>query len=146
MTLIVALAGALWLGILTSISPCPLATNIAAVSFIARRCERARNSLLSGLLYALGRTFAYVVIGTLAVLGVLNLPIVSQFLQEYSGKLLGPLLILVGMVLVDLIRFRVPGGSSLARLEEKAATWGHPGAFVLGAIFALAFCPVSAAL
>lgn len=146
MTFFIALGGALWLGILTSVSPCPLATNIAAVSFIARRCEQARHSLLSGLLYALGRMLAYVVIGALAVFGVLNLPIVSQFLQQYSGKLLGPLLIIVGMVLVDLIQLRLPGGPRLARLEEKAAAWGHPGAFVLGVIFALAFCPVSAAL
>lgn len=141
-----ALTTALWLGILTSISPCPLATNIAAVSFIARRLERPRGSLLSGLLYAFGRVIAYTSIGVLAVWGVLNIPNASQYLQEYSGNILGPILILVGMVLLDLIRIRLPSGSSLSRIEAKASLWGHPGSLVLGIVFALAFCPVSAAL
>lgn len=146
MIYVLAIGSALWLGILNSISPCPLATNIAAVSFIARRCEKARDSLLSGGLYALGRMVVYTAIGMFAVWGALNIPIASQYLQEYSGKILGPMLILVGMVLVELITLRIPGGSRLSKLEARAAKWGHPGVFVLGIIFGLAFCPVSAAL
>jgi len=146
MTYLLAISSALWLGILTSISPCPLATNVAAVSFIARRCEQPFDSLSSGILYALGRIAAYTSIGILAVWGVLNIPNASQYLQEYSAKILGPLLILVGMVLLDLISFRLPGGACLAKLHAKAVRWGHPGTFILGFIFGLAFCPVAAAL
>lgn len=146
MTFLFAISSALWLGILTSISPCPLATNIAAVSFVARRCEKTWDSLLAGILYALGRIVAYTSIGMLVAWGALGIPNVAQYLQEYSEKLLGPVLILVGMVLIDLISFRLPRGVYLTRLEAKATGWGYLGAFVLGVIFALALCPVSAAL
>lgn len=145
-TVVVALSSALWLGILTSISRCPLATNVAAVSFIVRRWQNPADSLVSGILYSIGRMSAYTVIGMMSVWGVLNIPLVSQFMQEYSGKILGPILIIVGMILVDLISFNFSGTSRLARLEEKAVKWGHTGSFVLGVVFALAFCPVSAAL
>ncbi|MGW8258007.1 MAG: hypothetical protein ACWGMZ_11015, partial [Thermoguttaceae bacterium] len=45
---------ALWLGILTSISPCPLATNIAAISYIGRRVDSSKQVFLTGLVYTLG--------------------------------------------------------------------------------------------
>lgn len=141
-----AAATALWLGILTSISPCPLATNIAAVSYIARRIERPRSVLVSAFTYSLGRAFAYAAVSAVVVLGLLSVPGLSQFLQRYMNKLLGPLLVLVGMYLLDLIRFGFSTTAGSDALRKKAAEGGARGAALLGALFALSFCPVSAAL
>ena len=96
-----AIATALWLGILTSISPCPLATNIAAVSYVARRVESPWQVLLSSAAYSLGRAFAYAAVSAVVVFGLLSVPGLSQLLQRYMNKILGPLLVLVGMYLLD---------------------------------------------
>lgn len=139
-----ALGTAAWLGILTSISPCPLATNIAAVAFVGREGGSPRRALAAGLLYALGRGVAYVSIAAVAVFAVGKLLSVSSFLQGTFYKLLGPLLILVGMVLIGLIDLRLPRGPSLApSTVKKGGLWAAPA---LGALFALSFCPVSAAI
>ena len=94
---------AFWLGILTSISPCPLATNIAAVSFISRNLGSSKKVLWSGLLYAAGRMLTYVVIAVLAVASLLSLPEVSFFLESNMHKIIGPLLIVVGIILLDVL-------------------------------------------
>jgi cytochrome c biogenesis protein CcdA len=139
-------ASALWLGILTSISPCPLATNVAAVSFIGKQFSSAPRVALSGLFYVLGRMLAYLVLGTVLVAGLLAAPQLSGFLQKSMNKFLGPILILVGMVLLDLFRFRLAGAGVGANLQERAGRGGVLGAGLLGFLFALSFCPVSAAL
>ena len=137
---------ALWLGILTSISPCPLATNIAAISYIGRRVERTWLVLLSGLLYTAGRTFTYMVLGAAIVAGLLAIPSVSRFLQKYMHLLLGPLLIVAGMFLLELISFRKAGGGVSEGLQQRVDRSGVWGALLLGIVFALTFCPTSAAL
>ena len=137
---------ALWMGILTSISPCPLATNVAALSFISRRFDKPLSALISGVSYTLGRAVAYVVLGIIIVGGILNIPDISFYLQTYLNKFMGPVLVLVGMFLLDLIKIRLPASSIFDKLGHRAATWGHPGAFFLGFLFAMSFCPVSAAL
>lgn len=141
-----AAATAIWLGILTSISPCPLATNIAAVSFISRRIERPWHVILSAGAYSFGRAFAYMGVAAVVVTGLLSIPGVSQFLQRYMNKLLGPLLVLAGMYLLDLIRVGISTSAGSEELRQKAAGGGPVGAALLGALFALSFCPVSAAL
>ncbi|MBU0595145.1 sulfite exporter TauE/SafE family protein, partial [Candidatus Bipolaricaulota bacterium] len=107
--LAVAAVSALWFGILTSVSPCPLATNITAISFVGRRTGSPRGILLSGLLYTLGRAIVYVAIAMLLVTSLLSAPTVSVTLQMWMNRLLGPILILVGMVMLGLIRLRVRG-------------------------------------
>ena len=138
--------GALWLGILTSISPCPLATNVAAISFIGRRVGSPRRVFLSGILYALGRTLAYLALGVLLVASVLSVPELSMFLQRYMNKLLGPLLIVVAMFLLDLLSFSLPGSGVSESMQKRLDALGLWGALPLGMLFALTFCPVSAAL
>lgn len=144
--LIVISATALWLGILTSISPCPLATSIAAVSFIGKSTEHPRFVLFAGLLYTSGRVLTYVVMGALLVSSILAAPAVSQFLQVYLNKILGPLMILVGMVLVDLLNFKLGRLQIGSKVQGHAKRMGLWGALPLGMIFALSFCPISAAL
>jgi len=137
---------AIWLGILTSVSPCPLATNIAAVSFISRRITQRNTVFLSGILYTLGRSLTYIVLGVLIVKTLVDVPILSDFLQRYVNKILGIVLILVGMVLLDLLRIPLTIPSVSENVAKKLAEKGTFGSLSLGILFALAFCPVSAAL
>ena len=143
---LIGLGSAFWFGILTSISPCPLATNIAAISFIGRRVDRPHAVLTTGVLYALGRTGVYVTLAGLLVSSLLSAPTVSHALQKYMNKVMGPLLILVGMILLDLIRISTRGSNIGQRVVRRAERWGVWGGLLLGVVFALAFCPASAAL
>jgi cytochrome c biogenesis protein CcdA len=137
---------AVWLGILTSISPCPLATNIAAISFIGRRMEDSRHVLLSGLLYTFGRAFTYLLLGVFLVTSLLSAPYVSHALQKYMNKALGPILILVGMFLLDLLKFNFSFPGMSEAMRGRVEKMGRGGPVLLGMLFALSFCPVSAAL
>jgi cytochrome c biogenesis protein CcdA len=137
---------ALWLGILTSISPCPLTTNIAAISYIGKQVERPRLVLLSGLSYTLGRTAAYAVLGALVVAGLLSIPGAARFLQKSTNQVLGPVLILAGLVLLGLIRLPVTGQFMGSKVQKLAERMSIGGAALLGVLFALSFCPVSAGL
>jgi len=140
------LASAVWLGILTSVSPCPLASNIAAVSFISRRITQRNTVFLSGILYTLGRSLTYIVLGVVIVKTLVDVPILSDFLQRYVNKILGIVLILVGMVLLDLLRVPLSFPSVSENVVKKLTEKGIFGSLPLGILFALAFCPVSAAL
>ncbi len=141
-----AAASALWLGVLTSLSPCPLATNIAAVSYLGRSAGHPRSVLAAGTLYTVGRALAYVVLAWLLVASLLSAPHVSHLLQKYMNRLLGPVLVVAGMLLLELVRWN-PG---TAAPPEGARRWvaglGVWGAAPLGLLFALSFCPLSAAL
>lgn len=136
---------ALWLGILTSISPCPLAGNIAAVSFIVRNPASTRAAFLSGLFYTAGRMVTYVVLAATIIAGILSVPGASDFLQRYMNKLLGPVLIIAGMMLLELLEINILPDVSAEKLQARAGRGGLWASVVLGAVFALAFCPVSAA-
>ncbi len=143
---LLSMTSAFWLGILTSISPCPLATNIAAISYIGKRVQRPGIVLSTGLLYTLGRSFAYLALGVLIVSSVLSTPALARFLQQYMNKLLGPVLIITGLFLLEILKLSIPGFNMGTRMQTIADKWGAWGAFPLGVVFALSFCPVSAAL
>ena len=144
--ILIGAASAFWLGILTAISPCPLATNIAAVSFVGRRIDSPARVFLAGLLYTAGRMLTYLVIGVLLVTSLLSAPHLSFALQKYMNKALGPILILVGMVLLELIRINISGPGINGRMQKRVDALGIWGALLLGVIFALSFCPMSAVL
>jgi cytochrome c biogenesis protein CcdA len=138
---------ALLLGLITAIAPCPLATNIAAVAYITRNVTDRKYAVITGSLYTLGRMFSYSLLGILIIVVGLEIPGVSAAIQDVGEKVLGPLLIVVGllMLFIDRISFGT-GGNILASLGNKVAHWGMIGGFLLGVIFALAFCPYSAVL
>ena len=140
------ITGALWMGILTSISPCPLATNIAAVAFLARRADRRMAVACSSLAYIAGRMAAYTLLAAVLGAGMLSAPGAAEFLQTKMEGLLGPGLIVVGMLVAGWLPLRIPGLGGINSLGAKLAERGFIGEFAMGAIFALAFCPVSAAL
>lgn len=144
--LLAGVTTALWLGILASISPCPLATNIAAVSFIGKQFSSTPRVVLSGLAYVGGRMLAYVALGMALVGGLLSAPSLSMFLQRYMNQVLGPALILTGMVLLELLRIGFRSRGVTPRMQARAERGGVLGAGFLGIVFALSFCPVTAAL
>ena len=134
------------LGLLTAIAPCPLATNITATAYIAKGFTDKRKVLLSGLLYTLGRAFSYSAIGVALYFGASKFH-VARFFQGNGEKFLAPLLILIGLVMLNVIKMDFLGKLNVAdRLSEKFKNKGLSGAFVLGILFALAFCPYSGVL
>jgi hypothetical protein len=139
-------ASALWLGILTSISPCPLASNLAAVSYVGRRVGAPHRVVLAGVAYSLGRAATYVIVAFVVVTSLLSVPGVSFFLQQRMNQVLGPVLIVAGLIMLGGLRLPWFEGRGAGALEARLAGAGLPGAAALGAIFALSFCPVSAGL
>jgi cytochrome c biogenesis protein CcdA len=137
---------ALWTGVITSVSPCPLATNIAALTYISKHSGSHRLAVLAhGLLYALGRALVYVAVGFLLVKSLLSAPSFSFFMQKYGGQALSPILVLAGMYMLDMFGRGFEGFSffDLSRFKAKA---GALSSLLMGVMFALAFCPISAAL
>ena len=141
-----ALGAALWLGLLTAVSPCPLATNLLALGFLSRQASNPRQTLLAGLLYALGRSAAYILISAVVIGGLLAVPQVSDWLQYHMNRLLGPLLIVTGLVLTGLLRLNLSFHAGRRWATTQDAPTARGSAALLGFVFALSFCPVSAVL
>jgi cytochrome c-type biogenesis protein len=142
--LIYALA-AFYLGVLTSISPCPLSTNIAAISYIGRKVESPRLVLAAGSLYTLGRCLLYLGLAALLATTTMSIPAVSLFLQKYVHLVLGPIFLLLGILLVGLITINAGGTFVNERMQKRIDALGIWGALLLGILFAVSFCPTSAA-
>jgi len=136
---------ALYLGLLTSISPCPLATNIAAISYIGRKVGTPRAVLHAGFLYTLGRCLLYLGLAVLLARSAMSVPAVSLFLQKYMHLVLAPIFLLLGIFLVGLITVDIGGSVMSDRLQQRVDAMGVWGALLLGILFAVSFCPTSAA-
>jgi cytochrome c biogenesis protein CcdA len=136
---------ALLLGLMTTISPCPLATNITAIGFISKDLENRNRVFFNGLFYTLGRAITYTALALIIFLGADQLKF-SGFFQRYGEKIIGPLLIVIGLFMLDIFRIKFPGfGGLTSRLQNKKK-WGYLDAVLLGLVFALAFCPYSGVL
>ncbi len=134
------------LGLLTAISPCPLATNITATAYIAKTLTDKRKVLLSGVLYTLGRMFSYTALAALIYFGASKFQVAKLF-QGNGEKFIGPLMILIGLIMLGVIKFNfLSKGNLTDKLSEKFKDKGLLGSFLLGVVFALAFCPYSGAL
>lgn len=141
-----AVLTAVWTGVLTSVSPCPLATNLAALTYISRHSGSSRLAVLAhGGLYALGRALTYIVIGFLLVKSLLSAPSFSFFMQKYGSQALSPILVLAGMYMLEMFG-RGFEGLNLFDLTKFKAGAGALSSLFMGLLFALAFCPVAAAL
>jgi cytochrome c biogenesis protein CcdA len=137
---------AFFIGLMTAISPCPLASNIAAIAYTSRKMQSAKATLITGFLYTLGRVFTYTSIAVLIVWAGLSSRIISLALQEYGDILVGPLMIIAGLIMLEIVKLKLPSSGRMDSLKAKLAEKGYLGAFFLGAVFALAFCPFSAVL
>ena len=135
---------ALLLGLMTAISPCPLATNITAVGFISKDIESKKKVFFNGLYYTLGRAITYTGIGIILYFGASEFNF-SSVLQEWGEKILGPILIIIGCFMIGLIRINIPGLNITKGLEGKKKK-SFLSIILLGVAFALAFCPYSGVL
>jgi cytochrome c biogenesis protein CcdA len=134
------------LGLMTAISPCPLATNITATAYISKNISSKRKVLLSGILYSMGRAFSYTVIGLMLYFGASKFHVARLF-QQNGEKYLGVLLIIIGLIMLNVIRLNFLEKSNFQeRFSERFKGKGLWGSFLMGIGFALAFCPYSGAL
>ncbi|MFH1585938.1 MAG: aromatic aminobenezylarsenical efflux permease ArsG family transporter [archaeon] len=141
------LIAAFFIGLMTAISPCPLATNITAIAYISKKINNGKHTLITGFVYTLGRMFTYVLLASLIVYIGVNVQSISLSLQKYGERLIGILLVFIGLVMLNIIRLNfIKGSGRLEKIKEKLSEKGYLGSFLLGVIFALAFCPFSAVL
>lgn len=136
------LLSALLLGLMMSISPCPLLTNITAVGFISKNTTDARKVFIKGIVYTAGRAFSYSTLGIILWLGASEFQI-ETFFNTWGEKLLGPFLLMTGFLMLGLIPFQFPSFLNTRNWMNEEKAQGLWGAFFLGVIYALAFCPYS---
>ncbi len=136
---------ALVLGLLTAISPCPMATNITAIGYIGKDLANRNRVFYNGLVYTLGRTFSYTMLALILFFGADQLRISGVF-QRYGEKITGPLLIIIGIFMLGIIRLNFPGFNKLSERFQNRGRFNYWDVFLLGVIFALAFCPYSGVL
>ncbi len=136
---------AFMLGLMTAISPCPLATNITAIGFISKDIEDKKRVFLSGLVYTLGRAIAYTGLALVIFIGADQFEI-SGWFQKYGEKIIGPLLIIIGVLMLDLIKIKFPGVGNLTKKFQQKSKHTYWDVLLLGILFALAFCPYSGVL
>ena len=134
------------LGLLTAISPCPLATNIAAIGYIGKDIKKRRRVFLNGLFYTAGRIMAYTVLGIVLILIIrrgASMFGIQKFISTWSEILLGPALIVIGLLMIFSHRLHFPQFGFNGSKAEGLKRHGGWGAFLLGVLFAMAFCPSS---
>lgn len=136
---------ALVLGLMTAISPCPLATNITAIGYVSKDIKDSNMVFMNGVLYTLGRSVSYTGLAFIIYLGADQFKF-SGFFQRYGEKMIGPLLVIIGILMLDLLRINFPGMSIFSNKMENKSKLGYLYPVMLGIIFALAFCPYSGVL
>ena len=141
----VPLVSALVLGLLTAISPCPMATNITAIGFIGKDIENKNRIFYNGLIYTLGRTFAYTALAIIIFLGADQFKISGAF-QQYGEKIIGPLMLIIGIIMLGIINLNFPAFNRITQRFQDRKKFSYLDVFLLGVIFALAFCPYSGVL
>lgn len=133
------------LGLMTAISPCPMATNITAIGFIGKDVEDRRRVFMNGIIYTLGRAIAYTVLALIIFIGADQFEL-SGWFQRYGEKIIGPLLVVIGLLMLDFVRINFPGMSSLTQKFEQKNKHNYWDVLLIGVLFALAFCPYSGVL
>ncbi len=136
---------AIILGLMTAISPCPLATNISAIGFISRDLKDNKRVFINGLVYTLGRAISYTGLALIIFFGASKMN-VSMLFQGWGEKLLGPVMILIGLFMLDVIKIKLPGISGLTDKIGEKSKGSYWSTLLLGMAFALAFCPYSGVL
>ena len=141
----VPFVSALVLGLLTAISPCPMATNITAIGFMGKDLASRNRIFYNGLVYTLGRTFSYTALAMVLYFGADQLKISGTF-QQYGEKVIGPLLVVIGIFMLGVIRLNFPAFNRFTERIQSRNRFNYWDVFLLGVIFALAFCPYSGVL
>jgi sulfite exporter TauE/SafE len=122
-----------------------MATNITAIGFIGKDLANRNRLFYNGLMYTLGRTVSYTVLAMILFFGADQLRISGVF-QQYGEKIIGPLLIMIGVFMLGIIRLNFPAFNKLSERFQNRSRFNYWDVFLLGVIFALAFCPYSGVL
>jgi len=133
------------LGIMTAISPCPLALNITAVAYISKDIENKKRIFINGLVFTLGKALSYTIVGVILFLGASKFKVARLF-QLNGEKLIGPLLLFIGIgiIVFNFVNINLPAFGKLSeKLENGMKKGSWVNALLLGILFALAFCPYS---
>ncbi|MBP1630397.1 MAG: cytochrome c biosis protein [Bacteroidetes bacterium] len=134
------------LGLLTAISPCPLATNITAIGFLSKDIENKRKVFLGGIYYTLGRIVVYTFL-TIILVAIIkqgaSIYTIKKFLANYAGILIPPSLILIGLFMMFYEKLSFLPNLGINPSQDKLSKKGGFGAFWLGILFSLCFCPSS---
>ncbi len=141
----IPIIAAFFIGIMTAISPCPLATNITAIAYTSKKIGNSKHTFLVGILYTIGRAIVYIGIAAVIVWIGISTFSISLTLQKYGKLLLGPLMLLFGILMLNI--FNISFGKSsdkISKLKEILSEKGLIGSLLLGMLFAIAFCPISA--
>lgn len=134
------------LGLMTALSPCPLATNITATAYLSKDITEKKRVLLNGVFYTVGRVFSYTTLGLIFYFGASKFQ-VAKLLQNVGGLYLGIGLVIIGILMLDFIKINIPGLNKLnQKISQKNMKKSYLNAFFLGVLFALAFCPYSGVL
>lgn len=136
---------AIILGLMTAISPCPLATNITAMGFISKDLENRRKVFYNGIIYTLGRAVSYTLLAFILYIGADQFKVSSVF-QQYGEKFLGPLLIIIGLFMIGVFRLNFLGNGKLTSRFKNKHKHSYLDVFIIGLLFAMAFCPYSGVL
>lgn len=140
------LLAAFILGLMTAISPCPLAMNITATAYLSKDITDKRRVVLNGVFYTLGRMFSYTALATIIYLGASKFQ-VSKWFQQIDGIWIGIALVVIGILMLDVIKLNMPFLSNwTSHVSEKQTKRNYWNAFLMGVLFALAFCPYSGVL
>ncbi|MFA5540374.1 MAG: aromatic aminobenezylarsenical efflux permease ArsG family transporter [Bacteroidales bacterium] len=140
------LLAAFALGLMTAISPCPLATNITATAYLSKNIDNKLKVLFNGIFYTLGRMFSYTSLGVIFYFGASQFK-VSRLLQSLGGIWLGVGLLIIGILMLDIIKFNIPLFDKFKpKVNEDKKKNNYLNSFLLGVVFALAFCPFSGVL
>lgn len=134
------------LGLMTALSPCPLATNITATAYLSKDITEKKRVLLNGVFYTVGRVFSHTTLGLIFYFGASKFQ-VAKLLQNVGGLYLGIGLVIIGILMLDFIKINIPGLNKLnQKISQKNMKKSYLNAFFLGVLFALAFCPYSGVL
>lgn len=133
------------LGLLTAISPCPLATNITAIGYISKNIANSNRVFANGMIYTLGRAISYIGLAFLLYFGADQVKL-SGFFQRYGEKILGPLLVIFGLLMLGVLSLNIPFLRKFTEKFQQREKYVYWDALLLGIVFALAFCPYSGVL
>ncbi|MDD4515877.1 aromatic aminobenezylarsenical efflux permease ArsG family transporter [Massilibacteroides sp.] len=134
------------LGLMTAISPCPLAMNITATAYLSKDITDKRRVMFNGVFYTLGRMFSYTALASIIFFGASKLH-VARWFQQIDGIWIGIALVVFGILMLDVIKFDIPFFSKItSSVSRRNIKRNYLNAFLMGVLFSLAFCPYSAVL
>lgn len=135
------LVSAVLFGLIGATSPCQLTTNLSAIAYVSRRPGEGR-AWMEAVTYTLGKVLVYTAAGGAVIALGLEIQSSTVPVVVVARKLLGPLLIVIGLMFLGLLNLRMSAGERLTEaIQRRISVRGAWGAFLMGVVFSFAFCP-----